>query len=260
MSDKKKLRAGEARKNHESSEQPHARAMRRKGFRAKKTGTPGRMSAASRQRRKQTLLIAAAVIAAVVVLWLGSKLLIGPGGSIPNFFGNLVGAKENWLIINTAQDDKEPRYYHLADFEIPAGYHLDDYSVFDDGMQQDFLCVADDENSPVRDVYVSGSKNIVAAEYPDIVLSYQLHMEATKPGPATIAGIDGYTVCLTFDNSEAGGAGTGYRSLCMYIETAKNACVSVILNSPTLPIGQLPDEAALRAEAETILSGLTLVK
>ncbi len=260
MSDKKQFRTEEARKNYERSEQLHARAMRRKAFRAKKAEVSGKVSAYYRQHRKQVLVTAAAVIAAVVVLWLGGKLLIGPGGSIPNFFGNLVGAKDNWLIINTAKDGKAPRYHHLADFELPAGYHLDDFSVFDDGMQQDFYCVADDENSPVRDVYISGAKNMVAAEYPGILLSYQMHTEATEPGPATIAGIDGYTVCLTFDKSSTDGEGMGYRSLCMYIETAKNACISVMISSPTLPMAQLPDEAALRAEAENILSGLTLVE
>lgn len=260
MSDKKQFRSTEARRNYEKSEQLRARAMRRKAFQAKKAEISGKASAYVKQHRKQVLITAAAVIAAVVVLWLGGKLLIGPGGSIPNFFGHLVGVKDNWLIINTAQDGKSPRYHHLADFELPDGYHLDNFSVFDDGMQQDFYCVADDENTIVQDVYISGAKNMVAAEYPDVLLSYQMHSEASEPGPSTIAGIDGYTICLTFDESDTNGEDMAYRALCMYIQTEKDACISVMISSPTLPLEQLPDEAALRTEAETILSGLTLVK
>lgn len=260
MNDKKQFRSEEARKNYEKSERMHARAMRRKAFQTKKAEASGKVSAYVKQHRKQVLITAAAVIGAVAVLWLGCKLLIGPGGSIPNFFGTLVGAQEDWLIINSAPDGKAPRYQHLADFQIPDGFHPDDFSVFDDGMQQDFYCVADDMTGPVQDVYISGAKNMVASEYPGILLSYQMHSDATEPGPVTIAGLDGYAVCLTFDKSSTDGEGMAYRSLCMYIETAKDVCISVMISSPTLPLGELPDEAALRAAAETILAGLTLVK
>lgn len=260
MSSKQQFRSEQARKNYEKSERLHVRAVQRKAYRAKKAEVTGKAATFVKQHRKQVLIAAAAVLTAILMLWLGCKALIGPGGSIPNFFGHLMGAQDSWLIINTAQDGKSPRYQHLADFDVPAGYHLDNFSVFDDGMQQDFYCVADDEASPVRDVYISGAKNMVAAEYPGILLSYQMHKEATEPGPATIAGIDGYTVCLTFDESDTDGEGMGYRSLCMYIQTDKDACISVMISSPTLPMAELPDEAALRAEAETILSGLTLVK
>lgn len=260
MSNKKQFRSEEARRNYEKSERLRARAMRRKAFQARKTEVTSKASTYIKQHRKQVLITAGAVLAVLLILWLGCKALIGPGGSIPNFFGHLMGAQDNWLIINTAQDGKSPRYQHLADFDVPAGFHLDNFSVFDDGMQQDFYCVADDEGSPVRDVYISGAKNMVAAEYPAILLSYQMHKEATEPGPATIAGIDGYTVCLTFDESDTDGEGMGYRSLCMYIQTDKDACISVMISSPTLPMADLPDEAALRTEAEGILSGLTLAK
>lgn len=260
MSDKKQFRSEEARKNYLKNEKRRALAAKRKEFQAKKADLTEKAKAWLAGNKKQVVIIAAAVIAAVVLLWLGCKWFVGPGGSIPNFFGTLVGAQDNWLIINTAPDGKAPRYYHLADFDIPEGYKLDEFSVFGDGMQQDFYCKAETEGGVVQDIYISGAKNMVAAEYPAILLSYGMHKEATQPREVTIAGKTGHAVCLTFDESDTDGEGMGYSSLCMYIDTDENACISVMISSPTLPMEQLPDEATLLAEAETLLSGLTLVK
>lgn len=260
MGEQKQFRSEAARKNYQKQEKRRERAIQRKALKAKTNELTAKATAWLKQNPKQAIITAVAVIAVIVAAWLGSKWLIGPGGSIPNFFGTLVGKQDNWLIINTAEDGKDPRYYHLADFDIPQGYQLDDFSVFDDGMQQDFYCKAEAEGGVVQDIYISGAKNMVAAEYPAILLSYGMHKEATEPRAATVAGKEGHIVTLTFDESDTDGEGMGYTSLCMYIDTAEDACISVMISSPTLPMEQLPDEAALLAEAERILSGLTMIE
>lgn len=260
MSDKKTFRTEEARKNYEKAERQRAQAQKRKAFQAKKDELTGKATAWLKQNPKKAAISAAAVIAAVVLVWLGCKYFVGPDGSIPNFFGTLVGKQANWLVVDTAEDSRAPRYQHLADYDIPDGYHLSDFSVFADGMQQDFYCTADEKGGVVQDVYVSGAKNMIAAEYPSVLLSYQMHMDSTEPREVTIAGKTGYALTLTFDESDTDGEGMAYRSLCMYIDTDKGACISVMISSPTLPLAELPDEAALMAEAEMLLAGLTLVK
>ena len=45
-----------------------------------------------------------------------------------------------------------------------------------------------------------------------------------------------------------------------YFDTAENACVTATFRSDMMPFEQLPDEAAMLAEAERILANLTLVK
>lgn len=260
MSDKKTFRTEEARRNYEKAERQRAQAQKRKAFRAWKDEQTGKAAAWLKQNRKTAVLTAAAVIAAVLLVWLGCKYFVGPEGSIPNFFGTLVGKQDNWLIVDTSENSREPRYQHLADFDIPQGYHLSDFSVFDDGMQQDFYCMADETGGMVQDLYVSGAKNMIAAEYPATLLSYQMHADSTEVREVTIAGKTGHALTLTFDESDTDGEGMAYRSFCMYIDTDKGACVTVMISSPTLPLAELPDEAALMAEAEKLLVGLTLVK
>lgn len=260
MGEQRQFRSEQARKNYEKVERQRARAMKRKAAKATQADASAKAKDWLKSNRKQAVIAAACALAAIVLVWLGCKWFVGPGGSIPNFFGTLVGKQDHWLVIDTAEDGKTPRYHHLADFAVPEGYQLDDFSVYDDGMQQDFYCTALAEDGIVQDIYISGAKNVSAEAYPSLLLAYGFHSEAGEVTYADIAGKDAYYVCLTFDESDTDGEGMAYRSLCIYIDTDKGACITAMVNSRTLPQAELPDEAALLQEAESILSGLTLVK
>ena len=180
MGEQNKFRSEQSRKNFEKAERQRANAQKRKAFTAKKTELTGKVASWLSANKKKAALIAAAAVLVLVLVWLGCKWFVGPDGSVPYFFGTLVGKQGNWLVINTAPDGEEPRYYHLADFDIPAGYTRDDYSVFKDGIQQDFFCIANDESHVVQDVYISAAKNLSAAEYPHTLLSYGLHYPSVQ--------------------------------------------------------------------------------
>ena len=64
---------------------------------------------------------------------------------------------------------------------------------------------------------------------------------------------------MVTDESEYYGEGLNLAHMSFYFD-AGDACVTAILRSNMLPMDQLPDEAALLAEAEKLLSALTLTK
>lgn len=193
-----------------------------------------------------TVIIAAVIIAA---LWLGVRAATDP----------LKGKQDNWLIIDVSAGSN-PNYQHLADFEIPAGYTRNDYSLYKDGAQQDFSCIADDETLVVQDVYITGAKGIVASEYPATVLAYGIHKEAGEPRTLTINGVECSALYLISDESEWDGEGMAIANMSFYFDTGWDACVTATFRSGTMLFDQLPDEAAMLAEAEAILAGLTLIK
>lgn len=260
MGEKKQFRSEAARRNYEKTEKQRAQAIRRKEFRAKKADLTAKAKAWLEENPRLAIAGTAALVVLILLVWLACKWFVGPGGSIPNFFGHLVGAQEDWLIIDTAENGDTPRYQHLADFAIPEGYQRGEFSAFADELQQDFYCSAVESGGAIGNFYISGAKNMTGAAMLEALLSYQVHQEAIGPKAAVIAGKDVNYAYLTFDESDTSGEGRGYSSLCIYVDTDKGACVTAMLNSPTLPMAEVPDEAALLAEAEIILSGLTIVK
>ncbi len=256
----KQFRSEAARKNYETQEKRRAQAAKRKALQAKWAKTRDDASAWLKQNPKKALTAAVCAVIAIVLIWLGCKYFVGPGGSIPDFFGKLVGAQENWLIINTAEDGKTPRYFHLADVTIPEGYAEGDFTALPNELAQDFYLLPAEKDGLVRNVYISGAKNMKAEEYIPLLLSYQLHKEATEPKQIEIAGKSAWYVSLVFDESDTDGEGKAYRALCFYIDAKAGSCVTAMISSPTMALEELPDEAALMAEAEKILAGVELVK
>lgn len=242
MGNTSKFRSEEARKNYEKNEKQRALAMKRKALKKQ-------LSAWVKANPKKIVIAAAAIVAVIVLAVLMTRALTDP----------LRGKQDNWLILDTASSGN-PRYEHLADFDIPAGYTRDEYSLYKDGKQQDFFCVAQDEADPVQDVYVTGAKGVDAMTYPQVILSYGLHKEAGEPRQLTIAGQECSAVYLVSDESEWSGAGMAIAHMSFYFPTDTNACISVTLRSGTMPFEQLPDEATLLAAAETLLAGLTIME
>lgn len=260
MGEQKQFRSEQARKNYEKQEKLRAQAAKRKVFNAKKEALIAKAKAWLQDHRKQVAVGAAIAAVALVILWLVCKWFIGPDGSIPNFFGHLVGTEDNWLIIDTADTNADPRYRHLADYDIPEGYKKDEFTVFTDDIQQDFYCKPVEKGGVICDFYIAAAKNMTGATYLDTLLSYQTHKTATEPKQAVIAGKDTTYVYMTFDESDTDGEGMGFSCLCIYMDTPQGSAVSAMVNSYTVPVEEMPDEATLLAEAEYILSGLTLVK
>ena len=250
MSDKKNFRSEEARKNYEKNEKQRQQAQKRKAARQK----TGEMSDYAKAWLAEHPIKSLLTVAAVAVL-LTLAMLISTALNDP-----LKGKQANWLILDVSASSKAHDYQHLADFDIPAGYTRGEYSLYDDGVQQDFFCEAEDAANPVQDVYVSGAKGISAAEYPAVVLSYNIHKESGDPRQLTIGGKECSALYLVSDESEWSGDGMAIAHMSFYFDTDKGACVSATFRSGTMPFDQLPDEAAMLAEAERVLAGLTLVK
>lgn len=246
MGEQKQFRSEEARKNYEKAERQRAAAQKRKAAGAKKDEAVAWLAA----NKLKAVIIAVIAVAVIAALCLGVKAATDP----------LKDKQDNWLILDVSADSKNPNYQHLADFTIPAGYTKDDYSLYKDGVQQDFFCIADDKTRVVQDVYISGAKGIVTSEYPATILAYGLHKEAGEPRTLTINGVECSAIYLISDESEWSGEGMAIAHMSFYFDTGWDACVSATFRSETMAFEQLPDEAAMLAEAEAILSGLTLIK
>ncbi|MBE5810550.1 MAG: hypothetical protein E7318_06385 [Clostridiales bacterium] len=249
MSDSKHFRSEEARRNYEKAERQRAQAKQRKALDAKKDEVAGKVKTWLKANTKLALTAAAAIVAVIVAASLLAGVLNAP----------LRDKQDNWVIIDTSASGKEHRYEHLADFNIPAGYTRDSYSLYKDGVQQDFFCIADDASAPVQDVYVTGAKGIAAVDYPATILAYGLHKEAGEPRTLTIGGQECTALYLVSDESAYYGEGNAIAHMSFYFD-AGNACVSATFRSGTVPYEQVPDEATMLAEAEEVLQNLTIIK
>ena len=245
----KQFRSEEARKNYEKAERQRTRAKQRKARAARTEELIGKAKAWLKNHTRLALTAAAAVMVVMIAASVLASVLSDP----------LKDKQDNWLIINTAAPGKAARYEHLADFTVPAGYTLDEYSTYNDEVTQDFFCIAQDQSAVVQDVYVSGSTALKAADLPTTILSYNLHKAAGESRQLTINGQPCHALYMVTDESEYYGEGLNLAHMSFYFD-AGDACVTAILRSSMLPMDQLPDEAALLAEAEKLLSGLTLTK
>lgn len=249
MSENKQFRSEEARKNYEKAERQRVQAQKRKALNAKKTEMSDYAKAWLKQNPLKALVAAAIVIAVIALAAVAVNAVTDP----------LKGKQDNWLIINVSNTQNHD-YRHLANFDIPAGYTLDDYSTYSDEVTQDFFCIADDMAAIVQDVYISGSKALRAADFPATILSYNLHKEAGEPRTLTVAGKDCSALYMVTDESEYYGEGLHMAHMSFYFDTDEGACVTATFRSNMMPLDQLPDEATMLAEAERILANLTLVK
>lgn len=250
MGEQTKFRSEEARKNYEKNEKQRAQAKKRKAAQSKQNEMNDYAKAWLAEHPMKSLLTVAALAVVLTLVMLISNALTDP----------LKGKQDNWLILDISASSKAQRYEHLADFDIPAGYTRGEYSLYKDGVQQDFFCEATDAANPVQDVYVTGAKGVNAAEYPATILAYGLHKEAGEPRTLTIGGKECSAIYLISDESQWSGEGMAIAHMSFYFPTDTNACVSVTMRSGTMDFAQLPDEATMLAEAEKILSGLTIMK
>lgn len=219
---------------------------------------------------KQVIIGVVAAIVVIVAIWLGCKWFVGPGGSIPNWFGTLRNVEENWIVTNTGTT-RSPKYFKLGEYDAPEGYTLDpDYAGSSDPLNQFQYYTPNDEASPIESLYVSGVKNTSAADMITNVLG--LYGENGGAKQSTIGGHDVHYAYITMDTTvdqmdEEGNVietaeedKTGTSMLVMYTDTVQNSSVLVMLSTKEAPLAEVVAEDVLLAEAEKVLPLLTVEK
>ena len=278
MGEQKQFRSEQARKNYQKQERQRALAARRKALRSRLQVLTDSALSWLKQHTKQAVIIAVAAVLAVVLLWLGCKWFVGPGGSLPNFFGTLRGVEDTWVVTDlnphtnshkySALADsyaysKTPRYFHVATLAPLEGYTQDPgFTISGDEMNQDQHYINNDENAVLNSAYVFGIANKTAGQHAaDMVASMTgMANQSSEIMQATIAGHDATYVYFLYDHDqpETEAVTEAYASLCMCIDTSKDACVLVMLNSYILPVDEVPTLDAMLAESEFVLKHLTV--
>ena len=209
---------------------------------------------------KKVLQIAIAAIVALALLVVFCKYNFGPGGSIPNFFGKLIGTEENWIIGNTADDGKTPRYFKLAEYDAPAGFVEGDFAVHTDDLVQDKYFSDEAGDQVIQDIYVSHVQGLTAEEQLANLSLYVYDLENSGIQKGIVAGENASYMYIVFDQDSVSGDGTAYSSLCVYFDTPYDAIVSAMISSHTVPEAEVPSMEEMLAETEAMLAGLKLVK
>ena len=277
MGEQKQFRSEQARKNYQQQERKRELAAKRKALRARKKALTQKASAWLKINKKQVVTRTAAAVAVIVLVWLGCKWFIGPGGSLPNFFGYVRGIEDSWVVtdlnprtnqnsgssnVDGASRSKTPRYFHLATLEPLEGFTQEVGFTFNaDETNQDQHYVADEEGGTVNSVYVFGIANKTAEKHAsDMVSVMNMSDVNSDVMTASIAGFDTRYVYFVYnqDPDENGEVTEAYASLCMCIDTTEDACLLVVLNSYVVPVDEVPVMETLVAEAETVLKNLTV--
>ncbi len=219
--------------------------------------------------RRHLMIGVPALVVLLVGIWLLCKATIGPGGSIPNFFGHLQGVQDNWIVTDQSATSS-PRYYKMGTFAVPEGYTLDpDYTLNKNSLARTFYCTADSAEAPVQTVYVAGVQGRTAAERIDSLGGYNLYSEEIAPQHGTFGGQEAYWVIgLSNDDhatvpeeGEEVPLTIGHRQMTLYVDSVQNGCVLVFLNSAnSAPVDDIPAEGDFLAAAEKIVAGLTVEK
>ena len=277
MGEKNQFRSEQARKNYQKQERQRALAAKRKAFNARKAEVTSKCTAWLKANRKQAILTACIALAVIVVLWLGMKWFVGPGGSLPNFFGHVRGIEDTWVVtdlnprtnansgssnVDGASRSKTPRYFHLATLKPLEGYTQDPGFTFnDDEINQDQHYINNDENALVNSVYVFGIANKTAEKHvADMHSVMGLSDVTSEIMTATIAGYDVQYLYFIYNQEpdETGAVTEAYSSLCMCVDTTEDACLLVTLNSYVVPVDQIPSVESMVAEAENVFRSLTV--
>ena len=250
-------------KSNAAARQAHLKNVERAAVRARREKRQAFLAA----HRKQLMIGIPALVVLLVGIWLLCKATIGPGGSIPNFFGHLQGVGEDWIVANQGTD-ASPRYYKMGTFAVPEGYVLDpDYTISTDPRVRTCYCTADSAEAPVQTVYVAGVQGKTAAEMIDSLAGYDLYSGGLSPQEGVFAGQQArWVVGLANDDHETVPAEgeelpltIGHRQMTLYVDSVHGGCVLVYLNSAVnTPVENIPAEADFLAVAEKIVAGLTV--
>ena len=273
----KKFRSEEARRNYERAEQQRRRAAERKVWQQKKAEFTARCDNWVKENPKKTVLLVLAAVVAIVLIWLGCKWFVGPGGSLPNFFGYVRGIEDSWVVtdlnprtninkgssnVDKTSYDKQPRYFHLATLEPLEGFtHNPGFTFSVADVIQDQYYSSADENAVISSVYAFGIPNKTAEKHAaDIQSVMSVSSVNGDIVTETIGGHEVRYVCFIYDQ-EADALGEvkdAYASLCMCIDTSVDACVLVVINTRVMPKEEIPAVEELLAFSEGVLEKLTV--
>lgn len=218
---------------------------------------------------KQIIAGAVAVVLLVIAIWLCCKWFVGPGGSIPNWFGTLRNVEENWVIANTGSTSS-PKYFKFGEVAAPEGYTLtESYNYYDDDLLQNFTYVADDENATVQEVYFGGVSGATAEEMSSMVLSFY----GEEGDEVQVAEVNGHEVrylYVIFEDTSYDDEGnaievaeeeqTGTAYLYAYTNTVQDSSVLMYLATKDALLSELPTQEQLEAELPTFAALLTLAE
>ncbi len=251
--------AAKKRRHNTTAQRAHQKNLADAKYKAKVT----KRNEFLQKYRKQLMIGIPALIVVIIGVWLLCKATIGPGGSIPNFFGNLQGVEDNWIVTNQGTS-KSPRYYKMGEFTAPEGYTLDpDYTVTSDPIEHTLYFLADDEKAPVHSIYVSGIRNKTAAEIMDSVGGNVVNATGGTRGDTPIGGHEAVWGITRINDDQNATQDSelviGHAQLTVYVDSIKNASVLVFMNSTSnTPADEIPSDEVMLAEAEKIVAGLTL--
>ena len=258
--------AAKRKKVDSAARRAHQRNVERAEYRAKVE----KRNAFVQKYRKQLTIGIPALVLVIIGAWLVCKATIGPGGSIPNFFGHLMGVEENWIVTNQGTSSA-PRYYKMGTFQVPEGYTRDkDYNVSSDALSRVSYCTADDADAPVQTVYVSGVQGKTAAEMIETVGGFGMYASDAVQGEGNIAGLDAMWItglsnddenAVRGENGEDPVLEIGHRMMTLYADSVQGGCLMVFLNSERgQAAADIPDAEAFMACAEDILAGVKVEK
>lgn len=209
-----------------------------------------------KSNQKQILIIGAIALAVIIVLSLAIDYLYVPSGSVRDFMGNPIGIKENALI-----REMDGRYYEYGTMDQPAGFQAADYgvSMTSDENETLFYYEAAEEGKAVNSVYVIGVKDRGAQEMLESISATLTYEEQSENKQAVIGGHDVHYFYAKGVQSE-NEADLQAATITAYVDTIKDSCILVSLNSAEGAKDTLPTEEAMLAEAESIFSALQVAK
>lgn len=225
----------------------------------------------ARKYGKQIIIGVIAAVVLIIAIWLCCKWFVGPGGSIPNWFGTLRDVEENWVIANTGTSSS-PKYFKFGEVTAPEGYTLiEDYN-YGDELTQTFTYQADDENAAVQLVSYMGAAGSSAETNASFMPMY--YGQEAEAKTATVNGHEVHYCCFTFDTTattattDAEGNAievpeeehTGVALMYIYQDTVQDSSVQVSLQSREGLLSELPTQEQLEAEMEKFVSALTVAE
>ena len=266
--------AAKKKKYNGAAQRAHQRNVERAMYRAKAEKRQAFMN----KYRKHFMIGIPAAIVLIIGIWLICKATIGPGGSIPNFFGHLQGVGDDWIVANVGTSSA-PRYYKMGTFTTPEGYTLDpEYHIASDDLAKTAYCKADDAETPVQPIYVAGVTGHTASEMADTVLGYGLYGADAEKHEGTLGGQNAVWLMGKINDDqeaiEAANAAAangeeveepelviGHEQMTIYVDSVQGGCILVYLNSTSsTPVEEIPSDESFLEAAETILSGLKVEK
>lgn len=209
-----------------------------------------------RAHRKQIILAAAAAVVVILVIALLIDIFYVPAGALRTVMGKVSGVEPNSIV-----RELDGRYYEFAKMDTPEGYAVEEFGVnlSSNTQEQALYFVNQAEAAAVESVYVCGVKEKRGTDMiATLVSNPNAYAVRTEGATATVAGHEVNYLYGQSPVSVENLEGDYYAALVMYVDTIQGSSVLVQCTTPEVPQAELPTEQDLLAEAEKIVSCLTL--